>query len=375
MRAEIERFDPALPLEQAWTPPASWYVEPGFHELERQAVFDTSWQLVGRVDQVARPGDRLAGCHAGRPWVVVRGNDERLRAFVNVCRHKATQVAAEGASRGDELVCPYHGWRYALDGRLKSAPRLGAQRDFDRQAMGLVPLDLETWGPFVFVRGCGAGAGAVEGAPSSLAEQVAVLDERLALTGWERLRWVARRSYDVACNWKAFCDNYLDGGYHIEHMHPTLDAQLDMHAYRTELFERLSIQTAPAADGGDTRIDYDPRGRIGGGSLYAFIYPNLMLNRYGPVLDTNLVLPVTADRCRVVFDFFFAETDDAEARAFIERSLEQTEVTQQEDMAISASVQVGLRSGAYDRGRYAGPEAGVLHFHRLLAADLRAATG
>jgi choline monooxygenase len=303
---------------------------------------------------------------AGLPVVVTRDLAGTLHAFRNVCSHKATQVAS-GCGAAEQLVCPYHGWAYELDGTLQRAPRLGSRTDFDRATWGLKPLGVCIWGPFVLVhRQLDAPH------PSSLHPE---LDAALTTKGWGELRWVERRVYDVACNWKAFCDNYLDGGYHIAHMHPSLAAQLDLDSYRTELFERCSVQTSGAASMGSELLQLDPGDRIGTGSFYAFVYPNLMLNRYGPALDSNLVLPKGPDRCDVIFDFFFDESV-ASDQAFVDASVSQSETTQREDMSVSESVQVGLRSGAYETGPYAAAvEQGTLHFHQLVAADLRAAVG
>ncbi|MCB9679284.1 MAG: aromatic ring-hydroxylating dioxygenase subunit alpha [Alphaproteobacteria bacterium] len=352
VRTEILRFDPTLPLSRASTPPRSWYVEPEFARFERTAVFNRTWQYVARADQLTQPGSFVAGVHAGIPWVVVRDGDT-LRAFHNACRHKATQVAL-GEGRCDELVCPYHGWVYGLDGGIRKAPRMGRLEGFTRERFSLVPMAVEVWGPFVFVNGD------VDAEP--LGPTLSPLLEDLDRTGWGRLCFHSRRTYDFACNWKVFADNYLDGGYHVAHMHPSLGAQLDLDSYTTELFDRFSVQRS----GGDpSHAD-----RIGPATIYAFVYPNLMINRYGPCLDTNLVLPLGPDRCRVLFDFWF--TSDADP-AFVARSVEQSDVTQREDMWVSELVQVGLGSPPYDQSRYAEIEKATYAFHQLLAGDLRTA--
>lgn len=365
LRDLVARFDPGLPLETAVTPPAGWYTDADLAELERGTIFRDHWQVVARTDQLAEPGRYASALVAGLPVVVTRDLSGELHAFRNVCSHKATQVAV-GCGAAEQLVCPYHGWAYELDGTLQRAPRLGARTDFDRATWGLKRLGVCTWGPFVLVH-------ARLDAPHP-ARQHPELDAALTTKGWGSLRWVERRVYDVACNWKAFCDNYLDGGYHIAHMHPSLAAQLDLDSYRTELFERCSVQTSGAASTGSELLQLDPGDRIGTGSFYAFVYPNLMLNRYGPALDTNLVLPKGPHRCDVIFDFFFDESV-ADDLAFIDKSVSQSETTQREDMSVSESVQVGLRSGAYETGPYAGVEQGTLHFHQLVAADLRGAVG
>lgn len=361
LQQTVAAFDPAIPHNRAWTPPSRWYTDPMVYKLERSAVFGRSWQLAARTDQLVHPGDYVTTCVAGEPWVVVRGGDGKLRAFANTCRHKATVVARGSGSLGasGELVCSYHGWTYGLDGRLKRAPQLGRIRDFERA--GLPELSVEAWGPFVFVNATS------DAAP--LAAGMAPLDAALARTGWSELRFRARKTWDIACNWKVFCDNYLDGGYHIAHRHPTLDAQLDLSSYRTRVFDTFSVQTSDAG-GQDERVAFDPGQRIAGGAFYAFVYPNLMINRYGPAMDTNHVVPLGPDRCRVYFDFFFEAGADED---FIQMSMAQSDLTQQEDVEVSESVQIGLNAASYDRGRYAEIEGAVHHFHTLLAGDLRSA--
>lgn len=363
IRRSVLAFDPEIPTARAWTPPSAWYTDPALYQLERRAVFGRSWQVAARLEQLRRPGDYVATCVAGEPRVVLRGEDGQLAAFANTCRHKATPVVQGAGSLmpQGELVCPYHGWAYGLDGALKRAPRLGRIEGFQRQ--GLPRLAVETWGPYVLVN--------ADPCAAPLAGQVAPLTRDLEATGWGGLRYHSTRSWEVACNWKVFCDNYLDGGYHISHLHPTLDAQLDMSSYRTELFGAYSVQTS-APGGADERVDFDPAVRIAGGALYAYLYPNFMINRYGPTLDTNLVLPLGPDRCRVIFDFFFEAGTEP---GFIQTSLAQSDLTQREDIDISEAVQAGLQAASYDRGRYAGMEIAAHHFHQLLAADLRAALG
>jgi choline monooxygenase len=356
MRTELSRFDPSLPIESAWTPPASWYVRPEFLELERERVFRRTWQAVGRLDQVSRPGDYFTGCLVDDPYVVLRDPGGTLRAFHNVCRHHAAQVC-QGEGSLTELVCPYHGWAYRLDGGLSRAPRLGKSELFDRETFSLKPAAVEVFGSLVFIH---LGAD-----PPPLMAQFAELAPRLAAMGTGDLKFVARRSYELSCNWKVYVDNYLDGGYHVSVLHKALAGQLDLSTYVTELFERVSIQTCRSPEGAPTE-------RIGDEALYAFVYPNFMLNRYGPILDTNWVVPVGHDRTRVIFDFFFRDTEGAKAEEFIERSIAASHRVQEEDVAICESVQKGLGSPAYDRGIYApGVEMAAYHFHRLLAADLQ----
>lgn len=357
---EVARFDAAVPLEAAWLPPSSWYNDPRFYELERDTVFRNNWLIAARADQVRKRGDYVAGSITQEPHVIVRNDGGVLNAFFNVCRHHAAQVMS-GTGCTESLVCPYHGWTYGLDGRLLKAPELGAVKDFDRATFGLVPMAVEPWCDLIFI--------SMAKSPTALAPQLGELEHRLRSMQIDRLEFVARRAYRLACNWKVYVDNYLDGGYHVGYLHQGLAAQLDMDSYQTELFERYSIQSG--AGSGTSRDGHgsDFAERIGERVLYAWLYPNLMINRYGPMMDTNWVIPYGHDETEVIFDYYFTP-ETARDTEFVERSLAASDVVQKEDVDICESVQKGLASSSYDRGRYSVKrEQGELHFHRLLARD------
>lgn len=365
---QIAHFNPTLPIQDAWLPPSSWYTEDVFYRIERDTVFKNNWLVAARDDQVSNPGDYVAGRMANEPYVVVRGEDGVLRAFYNVCRHHAAAVMV-GEGNAEDMVCPYHGWTYALDGRLTSAPELGGVRDFDRDCFGLVPMHVAEWGRLVFINRSEN--------PRPIGEELAELGTRLAHMDLDRLRFVERRSYRLQCNWKVFVDNYLDGGYHVSYLHRGLAGQLDLASYRTEIFDRYSIQSgAGAGEQGGNGTPATGKGdfaeRIGDKVLYAWIYPNLMINRYGPIMDTNWVRPVGPNEMEVIFDYYFIDSHDGR-QDFVEKSLEASDVVQQEDIDICESVQRGLESSSYDRGRYSVKrEMGEYHFHQLLAADYAA---
>ena len=362
LQAIINGFDPTAPLERAWMPPSTWYTSADIYDIERTEVFHRSWQPIAHVGQLPNPGDYLAGCFMDIPWLLARGDDGQLRVFHNTCRHKGA-VLLEGTGNAKTLVCPFHAWEYSLEGRLRRAPMIGAIRDFNRKAMSLPPMGLAQWGPLLMVHPDPAAL-----PPSALFPE---LDRALADSGWDTLKHAAQGRYIIDCNWKVFVDNYLDGGYHISHMHPSLNAQLDMSSYKTVPFQRSSVQLSATAQTQSESLDFDVAKRMGSGAIYGWLYPNLTINRYGPGMDTNWVIPLGPGRCEVIFDFFFPSGTDPE---FITASVQQSDITQKEDVVISASVQKGLQSPSYDRGRYSPRwEIGELHFHRLLHADYTAA--
>mmetsp|Transcript_11861 Transcript_11861/g.24944 ORF Transcript_11861/g.24944 Transcript_11861/m.24944 type:complete len:440 (-) Transcript_11861:235-1554(-) len=353
------------PIEEAFTPPASWYTRSDVLRLEETNVFQRTWQCVGRVDQVANPGDYFTGSVLRTRFVVVRGSDNVVRGFHNVCRHHAAAVAC-GAGKADNFQCPYHGWTYALDGRLSKATRLAGIKNFKAKDYGLVPIQVEIWGSFVFAYL--GGVTGEEATPPSVSEWFGEAGRVLVDAGaHDPLRHVRTKVYEVNCNWKVVCDNYLDGGYHVPIAHPALADGLDMASYRNTLLPNASLQTSAATDSGE-----DSSSRLGDAAVYAFVYPNIMINRYGPWMDTNIVFPITADRCRVVFDYFLDPSHpSASDPTWVESSLADSHQVQVEDTQLCEEVQMGLDSPAYGAGRYAPTVEGpMLHFHQQLHQSL-----
>jgi choline monooxygenase len=359
-------FDASLPLEKASTIPSAWYLDPEIARLERERVFADSWQLVGRADQVAKAGDYLTADIAGEPIVVIRGEDGVLRGFFNVCRHRAARVAIKPCGHATKLRCRYHGWTYDLAGKLRGVPEFDGVADFKREENGLASVAVETWGPLVFAH-LNARKNRV-----SFQEFMAPLAERSRGLGIERLKFCERREYVLNCNWKVFCDNYLDGGYHVNTIHPGLAGVLDYSGYRTEILAHASVQVSPLTKTTAESPEGVAAVRQGENAYYWWLFPNLMINLYQGVMDTNLVLPLGPERCRVVFDFYFENVAGDEAQKFNAQSIAVGHQIQQEDVDICEDVQRGLASRAFDTGRFSvRREAGVYHFHQLLAEKLR----
>ena len=355
-------YNSAAPLNEAYTIPAPWYTDERIARLELAHVFSRNWQPVGRAAQVEMPGDYVTAAVAGEPIVSVRGGDNKLRAFYNVCRHHAMTVMNESCGHAQNMRCPYHGWTYNLEGELRGMTEFEGVAHFDRADNGLVPVRVETWENFVFVN--------LDSHAPSLLESLGKLAELAKPLGFPRLQFVERRSYIQDCNWKVYVDNYLDGGYHVPHMHKGLNSVLDYTKYTIENVDRCCVQSSPVAI--DSKSEASAAAtRKGDRAYYFWQYPNFMLNWYEGYLDTNIVLPLGPNRCEVIFDFYFGDTSEA-AMPYIRESISVSERVQQEDIAICDGVQRGLSSRAYQAGRLSvRREAGEHLFHRLLAADLR----
>jgi choline monooxygenase len=354
-------YNDRAPLSEASTIPAPWYVDPRIAELEDMTVFSKTWQVIGRADQVAKPGQFVTSAVAGEPIVAVRGVDGQLRAFYNVCRHHAAKVVTEPCGNASILHCPYHGWNYGLDGSLKGMPEFDGVKNFERQENGLVPVKVETWEAFVFVN--------LDSHAEPLSAFLGGLVKRCAPLGLSKLHFFEHKVYDIACNWKVFVDNYLDGGYHVPHLHKGLSSVLDYKQYTIENEDRYCLQSSPMVASDEDAATATTR--KGDRAWYFWQYPNFMINCYEGYMDTNLVVPLDVDHCRVIFDFYFSDVSEAR-REYNTQSIAVGDRVQDEDLGICEDVQRGLKSRAYGAGRLSvRREAGEQLFHRLLAADLK----
>lgn len=358
---EIIRFDPTLPIEEAVTPSYTWYTDPNILESEYKEIFEKSWLPLGRLDQVRNIGDYFTGNIVGNPFLVVKDEENNLRGWHNVCRHHAAEIAKE-TGNCKELVCPYHGWTYRLDGSLCKAPRVGRQDRFKTEHYGLKPVSVDTWGPFVFVDLDGPWGG--ENNPRNLQKDLEHIIQPLEEMGISNMKWVERRQYEINCNWKLFVENSLDGGYHVAYAHERLASGLEFKGYKTEIHDRSVIQIC------DTNSQDE---RLGEKVIYAWLFPNFFINRYGKMMDTNLVLPLSHDKCLVIFDFYFDydNLEEWKVKKTIRKCIGESDAVQKEDIEVCESCQRGMMSMSYEHGIYSSTlEQAVHHFHKLVWKEL-----
>ena len=357
-------------IECAYTLASRFYIDPAILEVEKEKIFRRTWQLVGTTDQpcgeakgvkrtIGNPETFFTAEIAGEPILIVRDKQGTLRAFSNVCRHRAGPIA-QGSGCGHVLRCGYHGWTYTLDGRLIGTPDVDGLEFFDRSTMGMVPLRLETWGQFIFVN--------FDLNAEPLGAFLGDIPQQSRGFQFDGLQFAERRDYVIDCNWKVYVDNYLEG-YHIPIAHPGLMREIDYAQYRTDTFRYYSQQFAPirAARADDSGERFYPPGSGLTEALYFWIFPNLMLNIYPDNISTNLIVPLSHEKTLTIFEWFFHDVSSEKARERIQKAVGFSDEVQQEDIALCQSVQKGLRSATYDRGRYSVKrENGVHHFHMLL---------
>jgi choline monooxygenase len=358
-------------IECAHTLASRFYTDPSVLDVERVKIFRRTWQLMGTLSHpcgevqgikrtIADPETFFTTEVAGEPVVIVRDKQGTLRAFSNVCRHRAGPIAHDSGCQ-HVLRCGYHGWTYTLDGRLIGTPDVEGVEFFDRSTMGMVPLRLEVWEQFIFV--------SFDGSAQPLSTYLGDIPQQALGFEFQGLQFAERRDYLINCNWKVYVDNYLEG-YHIPIAHPGLMREIDYAQYRIDTFRYHSQQFAPIRamkpkDVAEERF-YVPGTGLQQ-ALYFWVFPNLMLNIYPDNISTNLIVPISTDKTLTIFEWFFHDVTSAKVQERMKRAIAFSDEVQQEDIGLCESVQKGLRSSTYDRGRYSVKrENGVHHFHMLL---------
>ncbi len=350
-------------ISRAWTLPAHLYVDPAVLEREKAAIFSRTWQVVAHHDQLAIPGDYVTTELVGEPLLIARGDDNKLRAFYNVCRHRAGPPAVGCGSR-KLFRCGYHGWTYGLDGSLISATEIDGVQDFRREDFALAPVRAEEWFNLIFVN--------LDLNAEPLLKCLGSLPQQAERFAFPQMKLFERRSYDMKCNWKTYIDNYLEG-YHLPCVHPGLNRELDFNAYAVEPHERHVRQWSPIR--GAQPGDVEPRRyKESGGELttdYFWIFPNWMLNCYPDNVSLNIIRPLETERTLAIFEWYLPE--DKLGSEAARDSVAFSDQIQIEDVAICEQVQKNLHSRSYQRGRFSvTQEKGVHAFHRMYAEAMQA---
>jgi choline monooxygenase len=342
-------------LEDGWTLPASWYSDPEVYTLER-SIFERAWQYAGPAELAQEPGSFFATQAGHIPVVVTRDRAGVLHGFVNVCRHRGHLVAS-GAGCRETLQCPYHAWTYGLDGSLKRAPRSDREPGFDASTLGLLPVSVDTWGPWAFVN--------PDPAAEPLADTLADLPELLAQSGLDLsvLRYHSHHEFEQRVNWKVSLENYLEC-YHCPVAHPGFSKVIDVDPDSYELLVEPTYSSQvgpvrPSALLGNGKAPYDPRGEIAQ-SHYHFIWPNTTINiDPGPQnVSIERWLPAGPHKTAEVTDYWFgADVSEERAQELIAFG---TQVAI-EDVALCERVQAGLDSNAMPQGRLMLSSEGLIH--------------
>lgn len=350
---------------------ADAYTDPRWYQVDLQAIIARTWQWVCHVEKVRNPGDYIAVQIAGQPVAVVRDREGKLRAFYNVCKHRAHHLL-EGNGNTTRIMCPYHAWTYKLDGQLVRAPHTETLEDFNVKDICLDQVKVEEFCGFVYVN------------LDPQAEPLAKLsgDLETEIRHWapdiDNLTFGHRLTYDIRSNWKNVIDNFLEC-YHCPTAHKDFCTLVDMDTYKVTTH---GIYSSHMADAGKTSNSaYDTSNAKVKTHAVWWLWPNTCLMRY-PGRSSMIVLnviPAGPDRTLETYDFYLetpeADATEQEAIRYID------EVLQPEDIGLVESVQRGMSSPAFTQGRIVNDPDGsgqsehaLHHFHGLvLDAYARAA--
>jgi phenylpropionate dioxygenase-like ring-hydroxylating dioxygenase large terminal subunit len=345
---------------------ASAYLDEAHWRAEVDQAFRAGWVPVCRVDQIPDPGDRYATSIAGHPVVAVRDGEE-VRVLTNVCRHRWSLVAEPGCSHGRNLVCPYHRWSYALDGRLQAAPLAGA---FSLDDVALPVVRHEVWLGFVMAN--------LDGRAEPLAPQLAELTELLAPWRIDELVTVTSRSYPSAWNWKVMVENWIECYHHIGSHRDTVETRNPARTTRvTETdgpWTFMTVDTDPASVSPPEQHAF-PLDPADAAHLTIWgVFPFLLGGNEADISFWLEVTPHDVDRHHVTWHLL---TSPANAErwgpGFADGVMDALDLVHQEDMAQCAMVDAGLRSGTLDQGRLVALERPIAHFHAWLRSRAESA--
>ncbi len=342
---------------------AEAYTDRKWMEIERDAIFRRTWQWVCHAEKLREPGAFVTTDIASHPICIVRDQDSALRAFYNVCKHRAHELL-KGEGTTNKIMCPYHAWVYDLTGQLRRAPETEDLAGFSVNDICLDQVKVEEFCGFVFVN--------LDPAAAPLRKESGDLE--MEIRHWapdiDQLTFGHRLTYDIKSNWKNVADNFLEC-YHCPVAHKDFCSLVDMDTYKVTTHGIYSSHMAEAGKGANSAYDVS-NAKVRTHAVW-WLWPTTCLMRY-PGRSSMIVLniiPAGPDRTLETYDFFLEtpDPDDAEKEAI--RYLD--EVLQVEDINIVESVQRGMETPAFDQGRIVHDPDGsgtsehaVHHFHGLV---------
>ena len=326
-------------IKKAWTLPSRFYTEQRYFDLAKERIFARCWHFVGRkADFRDLEPIYLLPDYLNEPILISKANGS-VHCLSNVCTHRG-KILVDQPADANLIRCGYHGRRFSLDGRFLSMPEFEGVEGFPGASDDLHQYELVDRAGFLFVS-CDPAAGFDDFVGEACQTLLKIWANGMVLT--------ESKDYKVAAHWALYCENYLEG-FHIPYVHKSLNEIVDYGTYTTETFRYSSLQTG-----------FDDERNVAG--QYLFIFPNLMLNFYPWGISVNIVEPISRSRSRVKYLTFVS--DEKKFGTGAGADLHRVEL---EDEAIVESVQKGIRSRFYDRGRYSPTrERGTHHFHRLIA--------
>jgi choline monooxygenase len=368
------------PIETATGLPNAAYTSEAFLELENERLFARTWVLAGFAHDLPDPGDAVPVSVAGKPVLLVRQKDGAVRAFHNVCRHRGARLLSEPCKGRSSLTCPYHAWRYTLDGKLAARPHFHGANKHDvieggDAELGLAPLRSGQWFDLIFVD--------LSGEAPPLEEHLAPMTRRLAGYDLSVLRHAGHLTFEVEANWKLVHENFIEP-YHVFAVHPGLLRFAPMDIRRPTAFEGPCFYNdyhypAPEDGRGSEDLPHYPglTGDLAQRGLWFHFFPSLDIELWTDQFAVFQVTPLSPGRTREdIHVYLIGEAAESEAYAEArQKVLDMWDGLNAEDITVLEMLQAGRHSPGFDGGRLSPYWDGAPHhFARLVADALRAET-
>ena len=373
--AHLEAVKPksGLPIHEepqhSYTLPSRLYLDESIYEQEKQKIFYCNWHYAGHLSQLNKPGDYLTATVADESIFIVRGQDQTLRGFYNVCRHRAHQLL-EGSGNTRNIVCPYHAWSYALDGELRHARISEKVPGFDKSEFCLQPVRVDTLCDLVFFN-LDPDAESLDSQAPGLAQD---LQERIPELGNLRAaESISPFGSAIAANWKVVVDNFVEC-YHCPLVHPEFASLIDMSSFQMETFSNWSRQLAPDTRPENSAYPFDSEAPVQNAAFW-YLWPTTSISMFpgSPNLIVMSILPLGHRKTSFSGYQYALEIDQDDDM----RQQYQVDVLSPPDVVLCESVQRGLKSRSYDQGRFMVDsdtsgiaEHAVHQFHRLVLSAL-----
>lgn len=354
----------------SYTLPADLYYSPDVYRREHDAIFARSWRFACHRSQVAETGDYVRLDVGDEEILVVRDKAGVLRAFHNVCLHRAHTLVQDDSGRMGLITCPYHAWSYRLDGTLASARNSQHVQAFNNCDFRLKSVRVEDFGGLIFIN--------LDPQSESLALQAPDLLQ--GLQRWcpdlPRLKFSTRATWDIKCNWKTAVENFSEC-YHCAPAHQAFVDFVDMQTYSITTHGVWNVHVSRTGAPEKSPYRYDMADGRPPEYIAVYLWPNhtLWIMPGSGNISLLYMLPTGPESCREVMDYYFMDPTptpaEAESMAYLR------DVLQPEDIGLCEKVQKGLRSRSYtagrlivDGGRTGISEHGVHHFQRLYHAAM-----
>jgi len=355
----IKKISVNREIRKAFTLPTTFYTDPKFFDISREKIFAPTWQYVADDDVVAEKGSvypfNLLEGFLDEPLFFSKDETGHIRCLSNVCTHRG-KILVEKPGKSRLITCGYHGRCFELDGKMKRMPKFEEALNFPSEADHLTEVAFEKWLGMYFVS---------LNSKISFSKMIEPIAARISWMPTDTLKYdvSSSKEFIVNAHWALYCDNFLEG-FHIPFVHPALNDAIDFGSYEYELFPFCNLQIGIAKEG-EPCFEV-PEGAIDHGrkiyAYYFWLFPNLMLNFYPWGLSLNIVQPLSENKTKIIFRTYRYEN------TYYDYEANNLNITELEDEAVVESVQKGIQSRFYKKGRFSpSMEKAVHHFHRLIA--------